>query len=44
MTTTWNQVTRYFIAISANDNSAPRPLIKTGRHAGRVDLNALRNA
>ena len=44
MNTTWNQVARYFAAIAANDNCAPSPKIKTGRHAGRVDLNALRNA
>jgi hypothetical protein len=42
MTVTWSQVSRYFAALAANDNSAPMPVIKTGRHAGRVDLNAVR--
>jgi hypothetical protein len=42
MNVTWNQVTRYFAATAANMNKAPLPTIKNGRHAGRVDLNALR--
>lgn len=43
MNTTWAQVTRYYVGISANNNEAPAPKIKSGRHAGKVDLNALRD-
>jgi len=42
MNVTWGQINRYFQTIAANTNDAPR--IRTGRHAGRVDLNALRKA
>ena len=34
----------YITLKSANCNRKPRPLIKMGPHAGRVDLNALREA
>lgn len=40
MNVTWNQIARYFAKQAANDNDAPR--IRSGRHAGKVDLNKMR--